>query len=126
MDNSVSYLMEQLIAFIDQAADDGAFHDRDATLSKKQAAGTLDAHLEKGPRPNAQRTAAQVKHLLELLMNKSISTPTDAYIDITLLDKPRAYEPLVHFLERANVVVEHPRDARLVRLYEFWKDIPQV
>lgn len=49
-------------------------------------------------------------------MNTAWSEPNNPYVDVA------DYTPaVVHFLLRANVAVEHPRDARKVALVAFAK-----
>ncbi|KAN0060152.1 hypothetical protein ACQY0O_008126 [Thecaphora frezii] len=75
---------------------------------------------------------SQMRLLLEELMNRSWDVPQDPYVQVTGnidtagRDKPTAprrnYEPaLIELVVRANIAVQHPRDARKLRLVAFGK-----
>lgn len=48
-------------------------------------------------------------------MNKAWDTPADPYVDVARRYPP----PLVAFLVRANIALEHPNDSRRLRLANF-------
>ncbi|PWN41154.1 hypothetical protein IE81DRAFT_324882 [Ceraceosorus guamensis] len=61
------------------------------------------------------RMGAQLRALLDTLMNKAWDTPADPYVDVNRRFAP----PLVAFLVRANIALEHPNDSRRLRLANF-------
>ncbi|GJJ69953.1 centromere protein K [Entomortierella parvispora] len=59
----------------------------------------------------------ELKHILEDIMNSSVSRPADPYI---VLVPGEYYPPHVEQLINAGIAVRHPRDAQKLRLIDFY------
>jgi hypothetical protein len=58
----------------------------------------------------------QLRHLVDVLINKAWDYPDNPWVSIN----PQQYLPsIVTLLVRANIALEHPRDARTLRLVDF-------
>lgn len=60
--------------------------------------------------------------MVQALMNKAWDTPADPYIQLDSHVPPA----LLAFLVRANVAVEHPSDARRLRLVPFQRRVDSL
>ncbi|UZJ51576.1 hypothetical protein CBS101457_000896 [Exobasidium rhododendri] len=61
------------------------------------------------------RRGYQLRHLIDVLVNRAYDRPDDAWVDISQYYSPA----IVTLLVRANVAIEHPRDGRTLRLVDF-------
>ena len=65
---------------------------------------------------SSQSDVMSLKDMLELLMNKTIDSPNDPYVE---LDPSVHWAPYVELLQRSGITVRHPNNNNLIKVTPF-------
>ncbi|KAG0195951.1 hypothetical protein BGX28_000332 [Mortierella sp. GBA30] len=83
----------------------------------RELTGFLSRHYPPIQPDDDDPTVFELKHVLEDIMNLSVSRPSDPYV---VLVPGEYYPPHIEQLINAGIAVRHPRDAQRLRLVDFY------
>ncbi|KAF9989810.1 hypothetical protein BGZ75_004812 [Mortierella antarctica] len=83
----------------------------------RELTGFLSRHYPAIQPDDDNPATFELKHVLEDIMNLSVSRPSDPYV---VLVPGEYYPPHIEQLINAGIAVRHPRDAQRLRLVDFY------